>query len=203
MNPFVNDCILAEKKINMLSNVEKTTPSSNPITFSKNSTNVNPTITYPSPERRIPLTKAYSCSDATPSNLNGNCSFITPRQFAELISQNSNTHDRKCLPVVDCRSQIDFGCERIRSSHNVNCRAKLLARKLISKRLEDVEPNLSLSLSNSDDVILYDQSTDVRGEEKMRSLPINLVVQAANKSNKKVHIIQGRKKGNMLKKIYQ
>ena len=203
MNPFVNDCILAEKKLNMLSNVEKSTSNSNTITFSKNITNVNPTITYTPPERRVSLAKAYSYSDGISSNLNGNCSFITPRQFAELISQNSNTHERKCLPIVDCRSQIDFGCEHIRSSYNVNCRAKLMARKLASKRLEDVEPNLSVSLNNSDAVVLYDQSTDVRCEEKIRSLPINLVVQAAKKSNKKVYIIQGRNKENMSLKIHE
>jgi hypothetical protein len=74
-----------------------------------------------------------------------------------------------------------------------------MAKKLLSKRLEDVEPNLSTSLNNSDIVILYDQSTDVRSEEKICSLPINLVVQAAKKSNKKVHIIQGRSKGNFSK----
>ncbi|CAF1687781.1 unnamed protein product, partial [Adineta ricciae] len=66
-----------------------------------------------------------------------------------------------------------------------------MARKLTSKRLEDVEPNLSSSLHNSDIVILYDQSTDVPEEDKMRSLPMNLVVQAAQKSNKIVQIIQG------------
>jgi hypothetical protein len=69
-----------------------------------------------------------------------------------------------------------------------------MAKKLLSKRLEDIEPNLSTSLKNSDAVILYDQSTDVRNEEKIRSLPINLVIQAAKKSNKKVYIIQGREK---------
>ena len=87
---------------------------------------------------------------------------------------------------------MDFGCERIRSSHNINCRTKIMARKLTSKRLEDVEPNLSSSLHNSDIVILYDQSTDVPEEDKIRSLPMNLVVQAAQKSNKIVQIIQGK-----------
>jgi hypothetical protein len=67
-----------------------------------------------------------------------------------------------------------------------------MARKLTSKRLEDVEPNLSSSLNNSDTVILYDQSTDPGEEDKISSLPINLVVQAAQKSNKKVQIIQGK-----------
>jgi protein tyrosine phosphatase (PTP) superfamily phosphohydrolase (DUF442 family) len=196
MNPFVNDHILAEKKINMLSNGEKSNSNSNTNNFSKNiinctNPNVNSTMKYSPSERRLSLTKAYSCSDAVSSHINGNCSFITPRQFVELISENSHKHECQSLPIVDCRSQIDFGCERIRSSHNVNCRAKLMAKKLISKRLEDVEPNLSASLINSDAVILYDQSTDARGEEKIRSLPINLVVQAATKSNKKVHIIQG------------
>jgi hypothetical protein len=123
--------------------------------------------------------------------LTGNCAFITPRQFVELVSQNSNAHD---LPILDCRSQMDFGCERIRSSHNINCRTKIIARKLTSKRLEDVEPNLSSSLNNYDTVILYDQSTDAPGEDKISSLPINLVVQAAQKSNKKVQIIQGKQK---------
>ncbi|CAF3621389.1 unnamed protein product [Rotaria sp. Silwood1] len=155
------------------------------------STSVNLTIKYPTSERRISLTKAYSCSDAMSSKINGNCLFITPKQFFELISENSNIHEHKSYPIIDCRSQIDFGCEHIRSSYNVNCRAKIMARKLISKRLEDVEPNLISSLNDSDIVILYDQSTDERTEEKLRSLPIYLVIQAAKKSNKIVHIIQG------------
>lgn len=138
--------------------------------------------------KKVPLTKAYSCSDASPSARSTDCGFITPRQFVELVSQNDNAQD---LPILDCRSQMDFGSERIRSSHNINCRTKIMARKLTSKRLEDVEPNLSSSLNRSDMVILYDQSTDVHGEEKIRSLPINLVVQAAQKSNKRVQIIQG------------
>jgi len=167
MNRFHNDCILAEKTMNTFPNADK------PATTTK----------------RAPLTKAYSCSDASPSNLSGNCAFITPRQFVELVSQNSNAQD---LPILDCRSQMDFGSERIRSSHNINCRTKIMARKLTSKRLEDVEPNLSSSLNNSDTVILYDQSTEIRGEDKISTLPINLVVQAAQKSNKKVQIIQGK-----------
>jgi hypothetical protein len=179
MNPFVSDLILAEKKLNMLSNGDKST-------LSKNLTNC--TNKHPASERRLSLTKAYSCSDTISSNSSGNCSFITPKQFADLYS----THERKCLPIVDCRSQIDFGCERIRASYNVNCRAKLMARKLQSKSLVEIEPSLASSLNNSDTVILYDQSTDVRTEEKLRALPINLVVQAAKKSNKKVYIIQGR-----------
>ena len=170
MNRFPNNTILAEKTMNTFPNVDKP---------SKSTTTAN---------KRVPLTKAYSCSDASPSNFNGNCAFITPRQFVELVSQNSNAED---LPILDCRSQMDFGCERIRSSHNINCRAKIMARKLTSKRLEDVEPTLSSSLHNSDFVILYDQSTDLPEEDKIGSLPINLVVQAAQKSNKKVQIIQG------------
>ncbi|CAF1163554.1 unnamed protein product [Rotaria sordida] len=182
--------------MNMFSNIEKSTSNSNSNSFIKNitsctSTNINSTIKYPTSDRRVSLTKAYSCADTLSSNINGHCSFITPRQFAELISENSNTHEHKSYPIVDCRSQMDFGCEHIRSSHNVNCRAKIMARKLISKRLEDVEPNLTPSLNSSDTVILYDQSTDERGEEKLRLLPINLVIQAATKSNKIVHIIQG------------
>jgi hypothetical protein len=173
MNRFQNDYILVEKTMNTLPNGDKT--SKNPSTTNK----------------RAPLTKAYSCSDATPSHLNGNCAFITPREFVELVSQKSDSQD---LPILDCRSQMDFGCERIRSSHNINCRAKIMARKLTSKRLEDVEPTLSSSLSHSDTVILYDQSTDIRGDDKITALPINLVVQAAQKSNKKVQIIQGKLK---------
>jgi hypothetical protein len=61
--------------------------------------------------------------------------------------------------------------------------------------------NLSLSLNNSNDVIVYDQSTDVKGEEGVRTLPINLVIQAAQKSNKRVHIIQGKKKEISTKNI--
>lgn len=163
MNRFHKDCILSEKTMN--------------------------TSTSNTSHKRHPLTKAYSCSDASSSNnLNGNCAFITPSEFVELISKKSDAHD---LPIFDCRSQIDFGCERIRSSHNINCRTKIMARKLASKCLEDVEPNLSSTLDKHDTVILYDQSTDLRGEEKISSLPISLVVQAAQKSNKRVQIIQG------------
>jgi len=193
MNSFVNDSILAEKRINMLSNVEKSSPNSSPITFSKtippcSTTNVNPTVKYPPSDRKLPLTKTFSCSDAVPINLTGNCLFITARQFAELISKAS---ERNSVPIVDCRSQIDYGCERIRSSHNVNCRAKLLAKKLISKRLDEIEPSLRTSMNQSDVLVLYDQSTDARDEEKIRSLPINLVLQAARRSNKNIYIIQG------------
>jgi hypothetical protein len=119
MNPFLNDCILAEKNINMLPNADKST------TFSKNitNTNINSTTKYPPSEKRLSLTKAYSCSDASSLSIPGNCVFITPKQFSELI-----THERKSLSIIDCRSQIDFGCERIRSSYNVNCRAKLMAK---------------------------------------------------------------------------
>lgn len=155
-------------------------------TAEKTSNNTTPTTTL---SRKVPLTKAYSCSDALPSNSSNHCKFITPSEFVELVSQASNAQD---LPILDCRSQMDFGCERIRSSHNINCRTKIMARKLTSKRLEDVEPNLSPSLNRSDLVILYDQSTDVRGEDKIHTLPINLVVQAAQKSNKRVQIIQGK-----------
>ncbi|CAF0959705.1 unnamed protein product [Adineta steineri] len=170
MNYFHNNYILAEKPINMFPNADK--PTKPPTTLSK----------------RVPLTKAYSCSDASSTRFSGNCEFITPREFVELVSQNSNSQNP---PILDCRSQMDFGSERIRSSHNINCRTKIMARKLTSKRLEDVEPNLSSSLNKSDLVILYDQSTDIPEEDKMRSLPMNLVVQAAQKSNKKVQIIQG------------
>jgi len=141
---------------------------------------------HPTP-RRAPLTKAYSCSDTSTSD----CAFITPKEFVNLISQDSNALDLCTVPILDCRSQMDFGCERIRSSHNINCRTKIVARKLASKRLEDVEPNLSSSLNASDLVILYDQSSDAKSDEKNQVSPINLVVQAAQKSNKKVHIIQG------------
>lgn len=172
MNRFHENCILTEKTMNTYSpTAEKT--SNNPSTLS----------------RKVPLTKAYSCSDALPSNSSNHCKFITPSEFVELVSQTSNAQD---LPILDCRSQMDFGCERIRSSHNINCRTKIMARKLTSKRLEDVEPNLSTSLNRSDLVILYDQSTNIRGEDKIHTLPINLVVQAAQKSNKRVQIIQGK-----------
>ena len=82
MNRFHNDCILAEKTMNTLPNGDK--PSKNPI------------------HKKAPLTKAYSRSDATSSS----CAFITPREFVELVSQNSNAQD---LPILDCRSQMDFG----------------------------------------------------------------------------------------------
>jgi hypothetical protein len=174
MSCFLNQSILAEKLMNTLTNSEKSTKTTSTTVATK----------------RTPLTKAYSCSDASPSNHTGNCNFITPQEFVELVSRTSDAQD---VPILDCRSQMDFGCERIRSSHNINCRAKIMARKLTSKRLEDVEPTLSSSLHNSEVVILYDQSTEAPGEDKMRSLPINLVVQAAQKSNKRVQIIQGKK----------
>jgi hypothetical protein len=173
MSRFHNDCILAEKIMNTIPNADKTSKNPAP-----------PPTTTTAAAKRAPLTKAYSCSDASSDNYG----FITPRQFVELVSQNPNAQD---LPILDCRSQMDFGSERIRSSHNINCRTKIMARKLTSKRLEDVEPNLSSSLNRSDTVIIYDQSTDVRGDDKLSALPINLVVQAAQKSNKKVQIIQG------------
>ena len=172
MSRFHKDCILAENQMNTKPNTEKMSKSPPPAS----STTML---------KRAPLTKAYSCSDAS----NDRYEFITPSEFVKLVSQNPNCQDP---PILDCRSQMDFGCERIRASHNINCRTKIMARKLTSKRLEDVEPNLSSPMSKSDMVILYDQSTNVRGEEKISSLPINLVVQAAQKSNKKVQIIQGR-----------
>ena len=189
----------------MSSNTEKNPSSSDNVPFSKTSANVISTAVnqlnkFSPLERRLRSMEAYSCSNATSSDIRRNCFFITPEQFAELISDNSDKHERRYYPIIDCRSQIDFGCERIRSSHNINCRAKIMARKLTSKRLEDVEPSLSASLSSSDSVIIYDQSTDLLGEEKICSLPI---VQAAKNSNKNVHIIQGRNKMHLLEKVYQ
>ena len=177
----LNDCILAEKTMNTpYSPADKSSPAAEP-----------PPPTSSSTIRRAPLTKAYSCSDAFRPSALSDCQFITPQQFVELVSQDSDALDHSSVPILDCRSHIDFGCERIRSSHNINCRAKIMARKLASKRLEDVEPGLCSSLNSCVNVVLYDQSSDVRTEDNMRSLPINLVVQAAQKSNKKVHIIQG------------
>ena len=72
-----------------------------------------------------------------------------------------------------------------------------MARKLLSKRLDEIEPNLTNLFQHSEILILYDQSTDVHTEDKLRTLPINLVVQAAKKSNKKVHIIQGNQIENL------
>lgn len=184
MTSFVNEHILADKKLNMLSTREKTS--------SCHST--NPSITFSNIiDRKSSLIKTYSCIETNSSHHHNEMNlFITAKQFAELYS---NYFERKSsyLPIVDCRSQIDYGCERIRSSHNINCRAKLLAKKLISKRLDEIEPNLSSLIEHSDRIILYDQSTDVRDEEKVRSLPINLVLQAARRSNKKVFIIQGKR----------
>ena len=175
--------------MNTYSNVDKSSPSKANASGTSATTAAVPSS---SSVRRPPLTKAYSCSDTGRSPTPGHCAFISPKQFVELISQDSNALDLSSVPILDCRSQMDFGCERIRSSHNINCRTKIVARKLASKRLEDVEPNLSSSLNNSDRVILYDQCSDVRANEKMQSSPINLVVQAAQKSNKIVHIIQGK-----------
>ena len=177
MNSRGNDCILAEKKLNMLTNLEKTSSCHTSITFSQTS------------ERKLSLMKTYSCIEANSSHHSNDTNLlITAKQFADLFERKSSS-----LPIVDCRSQIDYACERIRSSHNINCRAKLLAKKLISKRLDEIEPNLSNLIEHSDRIILYDQSTDVRDEEKVRSLPINLVLQAAKRSNKKVFIIQGKR----------
>ncbi|UJR31261.1 hypothetical protein I4U23_018761 [Adineta vaga] len=187
MTSLVNDHILAEKKFNMLSNTDLTITHSNSNTFSKSITNINSSlITLTPPENRSSLSKVYPNADAD------YCTFILPRQFFDLITINSSLHERKYRPVmIDCRSQIEFGVERINSSYNVNCRAKLLIRKLTSKRLEDIESNLSYALNHSDSVILYDQLTDIRSEEKLRSSPLNLVVQAAKRSNKKIFILQG------------
>lgn len=177
MNRLQNDSILVEKTMNTPPNVDKTTKNTSTTT------------------KRSPLTKAYSCSDAGPPIPPGQFTFITPKQFVELVFPNSTntTNSQHKMPILDCRSQMDFGCEHIRSSYNINCRTKIMARKLTSKRLEDIEPTLSVSLNNSDTIILYDQSTDVKSPDKLHLLPINLVVQAAQKSNKKVQIIQGRK----------
>lgn len=195
MNPFVNECILAEKNMNTLPHIEASS-SGNTIAILKNmasctTSNINPAMKHPIADRRTPLGKAYSCSDVQSPTINGKFSFITPRVFHDLITQNYNTHEHKSYPIIDCRSQMDYGCERIKSSYNVNCRAKIMARKLLSKRLEDVEPSLTISLNNSDIVILYDQSTNERSEDKIRLLPINLVIQAVIKSNKAAYIIEG------------
>ncbi|CAF1242520.1 unnamed protein product [Adineta ricciae] len=138
--------------------------------------------------------KLHTGSDVHPTNSsNDYCTFLTSRQLVDLISTNSSALERKSLPVIiDCRSQFDYGVERIISSHNINCRAKLLTRKLSSKPLEEIESNLALSLKHADSVLLYDQSIDVPSEEKIRSSPLNLVIQAAKKSNKKVFVLQGR-----------
>ena len=181
MSSLVNEYILAEKKLNMLPHLDKTSSChTNATPFSKTSS-VQPVKAL---ERRLSVVKTYSCSNANSNETN---LFITPKQFVDLCLDRKTT-----LPIIDCRSQIDYGCERIRSSHNINCRAKLLAKKLISKRLEDIEPNLTTLIEHSDRIILYDQSTDARDEEKVRSLPIHLVLQAARRSNRKVFIIQGK-----------
>ena len=189
MNRFHKDFILVEQPMNTYANTDKTSPSK----VNASGTSAATAAVPPSSStRRVPLTKAFSCSDTGRSTSLGHCAFISPKQFVELVSQDSNALDLSSVPILDCRSQMDFGCERIRTSHNINCRTKIVARKLASKRLEDVEPNLCSSLNNSDRVILYDQSSDVRANEKSQSSPINLVVQAAQKSNKIVHIIQGK-----------
>lgn len=169
MNQFPRE-YLAEKTLNTISSMDNT-----PISHC--STN----------DRRLSLTKAYSCSDTRSVNYSADCLFMNPRQFIDYISK----HELKTVPIVDCRSQIDFSMEHLCSAYNINCRAKLMARKLLSKRLDEIEPNLTNLFQHSEILILYDQSTDVHTEDKLRTLPINLVVQAAKKSNKKVHIIQG------------
>lgn len=178
MNPFANEYILAEKRLNTLSHIDKTSSChTSSIPFSK-------TTSVQSAERRLSIVKPHNSSDAHAHDTN---LFISVKQFVDLCTERKTN-----LPIVDCRSQIDYGCERIRSSHNINCRAKLLAKKLVSKRLEDIEPHLAPLIEHSDRIILYDQSTDVRDEEKLRALPIHLVLQAARRSNRKVFIIQGK-----------
>lgn len=177
MNSFLFDNILAEKSLHTISSMDN----------SSNTSYTTPISHCLSADRRLSLTKAYSCSDTRSVNYCENCLFINPRQFIDYISK----HELKTTPIIDCRSQIDFSAEHICSALNINCRAKLMARKLLSKRLDEIEPNLVNLFQHSDILMLYDQSTDVHTEDKLRSLPINLVVQAAKKSNKKVHIIQG------------
>ena len=180
MTSFVTDHVLAEKKLNMLPKAEHT----NPNTFSK----LIPVISSSTRANKL-----HTDSDIhSTTSSNDYCTFLTSRQLVDLISTNSSTLERKSLPVIiDCRSQFDYGVERIISSHNINCRAKLLTRKLSSKPLEEIESNLALSLKHADSVLLYDQSIDAPSEEKIRSSPLNLVVQAAKKSNKKVFVLQG------------
>ena len=153
---------------------------------------VNSIMNSSLPDQRNSTSKPYKCSDASLANALGTDSLISPGQFAEMMSSVPIVPNYPRIPIIDCRSQMNFGVEHIRTSHNVNCRAKLIARKLLSKRLEEIEPSLAVLFDRFDDVILYDQSTNVCNEEQIRSSPLYLVVQAAQKSNKKVHIIQGR-----------
>lgn len=184
MSRFVSDGILSEKSINILPALDPTLKLNASCPASKLHTTP---ASSPSASRRPSLTKTFS--DASAMHILGSSLFISPRQTGDIL--NKTTHATP-VPIVDCRSQMDFGTEHLRSAHNVNCRAKLIARKLISKRLEEVEPSLLIPFQHYDMIILYDQSTEHSSEEQIRTLPIYLVVQAAKRSNKTVYIIQGR-----------
>ncbi|CAF0917124.1 unnamed protein product [Didymodactylos carnosus] len=139
-----------------------------------------------------PLTKSYSCADAENAiSSTCECSFITPQEFCQLL-KNKTQLDLSLMPIIDCRSSLDYANERIRHAQNLNCCHKFLAKRLSGcKRLEDVCCQFSSNIINSDFIIVYDQSTFVNNEEKLKAFPMNLCVQAAKKSQKKVFVILG------------
>lgn len=193
MTTLANEHILAQKNLNMLPSTEFTGKP-----FAKSLTSTHSCAPIAPPESRVPLSKTASCATTQPPSPDESCAFISAKEFAELFSTSTASHERRHRPVIiDCRSQMDFGSERIVTAHNLNCRAKLMAKKLMSKPLEGIEANLSRALAQSDSVILYDQSTDGCSQEKVRSSPLHLVVQAARRSNKRVYILQGRQRRDM------
>lgn len=181
--------ILSEKKLNSSETHDKV---ESDIGISSNETKTNTgsidqSSSNPNVDCRTSLSKAYSCTHATSMSSELTSLFISPKQFHVQFS-------KMAVVIIDCRSQIDFSSEHIRSAFNVNCRSRLISRKLISKRIDEVEPSVASCLKLSDSVILYDQSTEQSTEDQIRSSPIYLAVQAARRSSKKVHIIQGTAK---------
>ena len=183
-----NDGILSEKKLNASRELEecfsKNCLESSDEKFDRDFTRLSTPILLLTHQA---LRRTYTL-DTPGIPLNFGHIFLTPIQFVKQLP------DFKIL-IIDCRSQLDYSREHIRSAHNVNCRSKLIGRKLSTKALEEIEPSLSSSLKSSDGVIIYDQSTSFSSEEQMRALPIHLVVQSVRRSNKRVQIIQGMPRG--------
>jgi hypothetical protein len=186
MNRSSNDCILIEKTMNQLPTTNASLPLPR-LSINGDSSVLNAYML----NKILPIDQ--SCSDFNDNHVQSwhNQLFITPRQFADIIQDTISKMSCRSVPIVDCRSSIEFSCQHIRWSCNVNCYTKIIAKKLTSKRLEDIEPSLLSAFHNFDMVILYDESTDASDEEQIRSLPIYLAVKAAKKSNKQVHIIKG------------
>ncbi|CAF1341097.1 unnamed protein product, partial [Didymodactylos carnosus] len=186
-----NDCTQNETMgMNQINNLFKTALDFQPHCSTSISSSAN-VVTKTRLFKKV-LTKSYSCADAEDAiSAMSESSFITPQEFYQLI-QNKTQLGSSIIPIIDCRSSLDYSNEHIRSSQNLNCYHKFFAKSLSRcKRLEDVCCQFSSSINNSDFVVVYDQSTFVKNEDKLKTLPINLCVQAAKKSQKKVLIILG------------